>query len=59
MNIESIAVGVTFTCDCNNGRIVKIESAGKDYKLWCQCGAKFIATITGRVFKPKTHSNAH
>lgn len=51
VTVESISVGVPFLCSCGQGRITKIESAKSDYKMWCQCGARYYVTATGRVFK--------
>lgn len=55
MNIESIAVGVEIPCDCNNGRIVRIASQGRDYLVWCQCSIRYFVTVTGKVFKSRVH----
>lgn len=51
VTVESISVGVKFLCSCGQGRITKIETAGRDYKVWCACGVRYFVTTTGKVFK--------
>lgn len=54
--VEDIAIGVPFPCTvCSKGRIVQIETAGRDYKVRCQCGTKYFVTTTGRVFRTGGH----